>query len=100
MATAAKGSWTNGVDWHPNLHADQNCLKGRTRTVVALVFMYLMICGVISGAFGVVVVRSTSKYKDATLLPKMEGPDAWSLMYPSILDKLHNLYNDGYKQLL
>ena len=78
----------------------QNSLKGMTRTVAALVFMYLMICGVISGAFGAVVVRGTDKYKDATLLPKMEGPDAWSLMYPSIPDKLHSLYNDGYKQLL
>lgn len=25
------------------------------------------------------------------------GPDAWSLMYPSIPDKLQSLYNDGYK---
>ena len=25
------------------------------------------------------------------------GADAWSLMYPSIPDKLQSLYNDGYK---
>lgn len=25
------------------------------------------------------------------------GPDAWSLMYPSIPEKLQSLYNDGYK---
>ncbi|XP_048326222.1 polynucleotide 3'-phosphatase ZDP isoform X3 [Ziziphus jujuba] len=28
---------------------------------------------------------------------KRVGPDAWSLMYPSIPDKLQSLYNDGYK---
>jgi hypothetical protein len=25
------------------------------------------------------------------------GADAWSLMYPSVPDKLQRLYNDGYK---
>ncbi|KAJ1376142.1 50S ribosomal protein L6, chloroplastic [Sesbania bispinosa] len=25
------------------------------------------------------------------------GPNAWSLMYPSIDDKLQSLYNNGYK---
>ncbi|XP_062088308.1 polynucleotide 3'-phosphatase ZDP-like [Humulus lupulus] len=28
------------------------------------------------------------------------GPDAWSLMYPSILAKLQSLYNDGYKLVI
>lgn len=28
------------------------------------------------------------------------GADAWSLMFPSIPDKLQNLYNDGYKLVL
>ncbi|KAK6934140.1 Polynucleotide kinase 3 phosphatase, partial [Dillenia turbinata] len=28
---------------------------------------------------------------------KKVGPDAWSLMYPSIPDKLQSLYNDGFK---
>ncbi|XP_031472885.1 polynucleotide 3'-phosphatase ZDP isoform X2 [Nymphaea colorata] len=28
------------------------------------------------------------------------GPDAWSLLYPSIPDKLQKLYNDGYKLVI
>ncbi|XP_075503196.1 polynucleotide 3'-phosphatase ZDP-like [Primulina tabacum] len=28
---------------------------------------------------------------------KRVGADAWSIMYPSIPEKLQNLYNDGYK---
>ncbi|GAV60717.1 zf-PARP domain-containing protein/PNK3P domain-containing protein [Cephalotus follicularis] len=28
------------------------------------------------------------------------GPDAWSLMYPSIPEKLQRLYNDGYKLVI
>ncbi|KEH26631.1 putative phosphoric monoester hydrolase [Medicago truncatula] len=28
------------------------------------------------------------------------GPDAWSLMYPSIPDKLQSLYNNGYKLVI
>ncbi|KAK1397064.1 Polynucleotide 3'-phosphatase ZDP [Heracleum sosnowskyi] len=28
------------------------------------------------------------------------GPDAWSLMYPSIPEKLQSLYNDGYKLVI
>uniref|UniRef100_A0A803N9Z6 Uncharacterized protein n=1 Tax=Chenopodium quinoa TaxID=63459 RepID=A0A803N9Z6_CHEQI len=28
------------------------------------------------------------------------GADAWSLMYPSIPDKLQKLYNDGYKLVI
>ncbi|KAJ9671441.1 hypothetical protein PVL29_025245 [Vitis rotundifolia] len=31
---------------------------------------------------------------------KRVGPDAWSLMYPSIPDKLQSLYNDGYKLVI
>ncbi|KAL9659787.1 hypothetical protein QQ045_024596 [Rhodiola kirilowii] len=31
---------------------------------------------------------------------KRTGPDAWSLMYPSIPDKLQSLYNDGYKLVI
>ncbi|KAL5069577.1 hypothetical protein RYX36_020464, partial [Vicia faba] len=65
--------------------------------------------------FSVSDVKST--YKDATLLPKwkafqtvifLEGddglqdssPNAWSLMYPLIPDKLQTLYNDGYKLVI
>uniref|UniRef100_A0A5B6YQM8 PARP-type domain-containing protein n=1 Tax=Davidia involucrata TaxID=16924 RepID=A0A5B6YQM8_DAVIN len=31
---------------------------------------------------------------------KRVGPDAWSLMYPSIPEKLQSLYNDGYKLVI
>lgn len=31
---------------------------------------------------------------------KRVGPDAWSLMYPSIPDKLQSLYKDGYKLVI
>lgn len=31
---------------------------------------------------------------------KRTGADAWSLMYPSIPDKLQKLYNDGYKLVI
>ncbi|KAF3434313.1 hypothetical protein FNV43_RR25416 [Rhamnella rubrinervis] len=31
---------------------------------------------------------------------KRVGPDAWSLMFPSIPDKLQSLYNDGYKLVI
>ncbi|KAF2287314.1 hypothetical protein GH714_039608 [Hevea brasiliensis] len=31
---------------------------------------------------------------------KRVGADAWSLMYPSIPDKLQSLYNDGYKLVI
>eukprot|EP00262_Sarcandra_glabra_P005339 TRINITY_DN1680_c0_g1_i2.p1 TRINITY_DN1680_c0_g1~~TRINITY_DN1680_c0_g1_i2.p1 ORF type:complete len:356 (+),score=67.32 TRINITY_DN1680_c0_g1_i2:127-1194(+) len=31
---------------------------------------------------------------------KRVGPDAWSLLYPSIPEKLQNLYNDGYKLVI
>ncbi|PIN15958.1 3'(2'),5'-bisphosphate nucleotidase [Handroanthus impetiginosus] len=31
---------------------------------------------------------------------KRVGADAWSLMYPSIPEKLQNLYNDGYKLVI
>lgn len=31
---------------------------------------------------------------------KRTGADAWSLMFPSIPDKLQNLYNDGYKLVI
>ncbi|KAK9269084.1 hypothetical protein L1049_000852 [Liquidambar formosana] len=31
---------------------------------------------------------------------KRVGPDAWSLMYPSIPDRLQSLYNDGYKLVI
>lgn len=31
---------------------------------------------------------------------KRTGADAWSLMYPSIPDKLRSLYNDGYKLVI
>ncbi|KAL6566373.1 hypothetical protein OROGR_001988 [Orobanche gracilis] len=32
--------------------------------------------------------------------PKRVGADAWSLMYPSIPDKLQSLYRDGYKLVI
>ncbi|KDP34772.1 hypothetical protein JCGZ_10552 [Jatropha curcas] len=31
---------------------------------------------------------------------KIVGADAWSLMYPSVPDKLRSLYNDGYKLVI
>ncbi|KAI8552441.1 hypothetical protein RHMOL_Rhmol06G0267000 [Rhododendron molle] len=31
---------------------------------------------------------------------KKVGPDAWSLMYPSIPEKLQSLYNEGYKLVI